>query len=1637
MESKKINQLATNVNPQTSDLTTIGDPITGQLKKITWLQVAHLIGAQASVTLQQVTDNGNTTTDPITTGGLTLTNIGTGVVRSTNGEVVGTYGYGLANGVATLDSGGKIPAAQLPSSVMEYKGTWNASTNTPTLADGTGDNGDVYLVNVAGSQDLGSGTISFAVGDWVVYNGTIWQKSLNSNAVASVFGRTGTITAQEGDYNIDQLGDVAITSAAANDYLRYTGSSWVNTPFPSLLSSDKLLLAVRNNSGATINKGTVVYINGATAGYPTIAKALATGDATSAQTMGVVQDNISNNANGYVVAFGQITGIDTSAYTAGTQLYLSSTTAGAFTSTKQYAPNHLVYVGVVTTQNAVNGVIEVRVQNGYELDEIHDVSAQNPSNNDGIFYNTTTSLWESKSIATVLGFTPFANPMTTLGDIIYGGASGAATRLAGNTTTTKQYLSQTGNGTVSAAPAWATIAGSDITGAALTKTDDTNVTLTLGGTPATALLRAASLTLGWTGQLAISRGGTGASTAIAAFDALSPLTTLGDFIYHNGTDNVRLAGNITATRKFIIQTGTGTISAAPVWDTILAADIPASALTKTDDTNVTLTLGGTPASSLLAAVSLTLGWTGQLSIARGGTGASTKAAAFDALSPMTTLGDIVYGGASGTGTRLAGNTTTTKQYLSQTGTGTVSAAPSWATISGTDITGAALTETDDTNVTLTLGGTPSTALLRAVSLTLGWTGQLSVARGGTGAASFTAGEILYGAGTSAIATSSTFTFSPTGKFLVNNSAAAGGIGIDFTPTVNANANNDIIYGLRVNPTFNNGAYTGVTQRALGVFGNVYINGTITGAAWGGSVIGSSYGGAGTVSGILKANGSGTVSAAVAGTDYVVPSALNSYLPLTGGTLTNTGGNTTAILNFTGSSTDSFQWMTWAANSSLAAGNTILHVIGKAKSTKNSAGFGFQWNSDSGNDNFLTLGMFNADHLLKIFGNGNATLSGAFTSSISALGSAASTFVVSDSGTLKSRTAAQVLSDIGAAASSSLSNYLLLTGGTLTGALGGTTASFSTSSNTLLAGVSTRNTSAGAAANVGFVLGNNTTTNGGGIALFSSGYTSTGQYRAAGTYVYSNQGGGLTLNAEGANSMYLATNGTTALTINSSQAATFSSVFAGYGMSITNVQDSSQGLLLRASDNDTTLYLARFQSSVGATSTTWVDRFSIAKNGSTVIGDNAPFVNVRLTVKGEDQTASNYALDIVDSLNQSIAWFRNDKSIRLNGATTLTYTYNGGGTGMLHLTSGGTEGGSITFEKTSGTAQKYKVGNSGTEFFIYNETAGNKPFAIANSGATTFRVPDSATAMTIRHLDGTNNPGLFISVVDSTRHVRLTASGSAVTGQLLQFGAEGNVGILSVGGSTVTAANTLLANSPSEGNTGEGLIAGRSFKIDATGTGQSAKMYVVTKTLSDTYGSAFQIQFANSDDNKGFGYNINTSGGYETYVKDSSANWQKAVTITQDRYFRLATKGIQFNGDTAEANSLDDYEEGTWTPVLRGSSTAGTFTYNFRSGSYTKIGNTVFVRWGFKLLTASGAAGTVQISGLPFTSANYGGYQEPGTSVSTGALATAANASRARMFVMNSSTVLEGRVMDNGDTAWSIGDFGGDEWIIGEVFYNIS
>lgn len=128
---------------------------------------------------------------------------------------------GQANGYASLDGSGKVPVSQLPSAVMTYEGVWNASTNSPSLADGVGDAGQVYRVSVAGSQDLGSGSISFEVGDYVIYNGSIWEKSDTTDAVASVNSQTGVVVLDADDLNYTQA-DPTDWTVADNSTIKAT-----------------------------------------------------------------------------------------------------------------------------------------------------------------------------------------------------------------------------------------------------------------------------------------------------------------------------------------------------------------------------------------------------------------------------------------------------------------------------------------------------------------------------------------------------------------------------------------------------------------------------------------------------------------------------------------------------------------------------------------------------------------------------------------------------------------------------------------------------------------------------------------------------------------------------------------------------------------------------------------------------------------------------------------------------------------------------------------------------------------------------------------------------------------------------------------------------------------------------------------------------------------------------------------------------------------------------------------------------------------------------------------------------------------------------------------------------------------------
>ncbi len=107
---------------------------------------------------------------------------------------VQTSQVGVANGVASLDSGGKVPTSQIPQmGDLNYQGTWNASTNTPTLTSSSGTKGYYYVVSVAGSTNL-NGITDWKVGDWAVFNGSVWEKIDNTDAVTSVNGYTGAVT---------------------------------------------------------------------------------------------------------------------------------------------------------------------------------------------------------------------------------------------------------------------------------------------------------------------------------------------------------------------------------------------------------------------------------------------------------------------------------------------------------------------------------------------------------------------------------------------------------------------------------------------------------------------------------------------------------------------------------------------------------------------------------------------------------------------------------------------------------------------------------------------------------------------------------------------------------------------------------------------------------------------------------------------------------------------------------------------------------------------------------------------------------------------------------------------------------------------------------------------------------------------------------------------------------------------------------------------------------------------------------------------------------------------------------------------------------------------------------------------------
>lgn len=173
-----------------------------------------------------------------------------------------------------------------------------------------------------------------------------------------------------------------------------------------------------NGSGSTISNGKVVCVTGAQGQRPRIGLADASSEALSAPTFGITTESIANGSEGFVTTFGVVRGLDTSAFTSGAPVYLS-TTAGEFTATRPTAPNHTVFLGWVIKSNASSGEIFININNGWEIDELHNVYINSPTQGQALTYDATAGYWTN---TTAIGPT---GPTGNIGPTGPTGAQGA------------------------------------------------------------------------------------------------------------------------------------------------------------------------------------------------------------------------------------------------------------------------------------------------------------------------------------------------------------------------------------------------------------------------------------------------------------------------------------------------------------------------------------------------------------------------------------------------------------------------------------------------------------------------------------------------------------------------------------------------------------------------------------------------------------------------------------------------------------------------------------------------------------------------------------------------------------------------------------------------------------------------------------------------------------------------------------------------------------------------------------------------------------------------------------------------------------------------------------------------------------
>jgi hypothetical protein len=434
---------------------------------------------------------------PITTSGsITVTNTApdqTVVLNSGTGiSTSGTYPNFTVTNTApdqtvSIASGtGISTSGTYPAFTVTNTGVTSAVAGTGISVSGS--TGAVTVTNTAPDQ-----TVVLTAGTGISTSGTypnftitntspslggdvVGPASATDNAVARFDTTTGKLI-QNSTITLDDNGNLVNVNSVGFDTTPATVPTTVGTmswddgdgvPIVALKGGNvnlqvgtQELARVYNDSGTTLTKGQAVYISGAQGNRVAVRLARANVEATSFGTIGLVAETMTSGAEGFIIVSGALYKLNTTGLTAGATVYLSPTTAGAVTTTKPQAPDQLVVIGWVERVDNIVGSIYVKIDNGYELDELHDVQITSPQSGNLLIYDATTTpvgVWKNANLTdgTGITITEGAGSVTIANAGVTALSAGTGISVSGSTgsvtvtnTAPDQTVSLTGAGTTS------------------------------------------------------------------------------------------------------------------------------------------------------------------------------------------------------------------------------------------------------------------------------------------------------------------------------------------------------------------------------------------------------------------------------------------------------------------------------------------------------------------------------------------------------------------------------------------------------------------------------------------------------------------------------------------------------------------------------------------------------------------------------------------------------------------------------------------------------------------------------------------------------------------------------------------------------------------------------------------------------------------------------------------------------------------------------------------------------------------------------------------------------------------------------------------------------------------------------------